>query len=477
MAGIKVGSALAPAKMKVDEQVPLYILLVGNFHGSGQPKRSTPIEVDRDNIYELPAELQVRLEGILASSAGATQSIDFEEFDDFQPDALVEKLELFEQFRTLRRRLKNPKHFDSAAAEVLAWGDNATEASSEVPVSPAAPGSEDLFADVLAQSVDVDRSPLESGNWQAFIQKVLADSKIERVDPREDDLVALVDQAIAETMRGVLRSRSFRQLETTWLGLKWLTFYVETHAKLKIFVLDISTESFQSQLDAADWSVTALAQQITRPWQTPGATPWGLIGCLFPWSSNQDDLIRLSRFGDICQEAGAALAVELQGSEADWLSTEEAKQETWNRNRLTRPMQSIAGLWPRVQWRLPYGKKTKPVESFAFEEVPPTGQADLVWGSPVWLALAAIAQGYHEFGWKLDTSAVSQFTDLPLYFNPNGDGDAHPCGEYLLTDSQIEHLMQIGLSPIVSFKNQDRVQLRGIQSLAGGRWLGPWSSP
>ncbi|MEW4452523.1 hypothetical protein AB1L30_07605 [Bremerella sp. JC817] len=83
MAEIKVGSALAPAKMKVDEQVPLHILLVGNFHGSGQPERTTPIEVDRDNIYELPAELQVRLEGILASSAGATQSIDFEEFEDF----------------------------------------------------------------------------------------------------------------------------------------------------------------------------------------------------------------------------------------------------------------------------------------------------------------------------------------------------------------------------------------------------------
>ncbi|MEW4452524.1 type VI secretion system contractile sheath large subunit [Bremerella sp. JC817] len=388
---------------------------------------------------------------------------------------LFEKLELFEQLRTLRRRLKNPKHFDSAAAEVLAWGDNATDASSEVPVSPAAPGSEDLFADVLAQSVDVDRSPLESGNWQAFIQKVLAESKVERVDSRQDGLVALVDEAIAETMRGVLRSRSFRQLESTWLGLKWLSFHVETHAKLKIFVLDTSAESFQAQLDDANWSETALARQITRPRQTPGATPWGVIGCLFPWSANQKDLIRLSRFGDLCQEAGAALAVEFQGNQEEWLSIEEVKQVTWDRNRLTRPMQSIAGLWPRVQWRLPYGKKTKPVESFALEEVPPTGKAELAWGSPVWLALAAIAQGFNECGWKLDTSAVSQFTDLPLYFDPNADGDAHPCGEYLLTDSQIEHLMQIGLSPIVSFKNQDRVQLRGIQSLAGGAWLGPWS--
>lgn len=479
MAEIQVGGSRSHAP-EVNEKTPLHILLIGNFRGSVHDDAAKPVSVDRDNLYELPEQLGVCLNGILASADGQTEQIEFHEFEDFEPDELFEKLSLFENLRTLRRRLLNPKHFDSAAAEVMSWArssevSSAAEATEASGVSAAAPGSEDLFADVLSQSHDASGSPLETGNWEAFIQEVLAGSNIQKVDPRQDDLVALVDQAIEESMRLVLRSPKFRSLEMNWRGLRWLTFQIETHAKLKFYVLDISAQRFREALESDDWQSGWLAETITKPSKTPGAIPWGMVGCLFPLGVNQDDLILAAKLGDLCQTAGAAAAVELRATKPDWLEMDDAVHDFWQANRMTRPMLNMAGLWPRVQLRLPYGKKYKSTDRFSFEEISQPGGSQLAWGSPVWLACAAIAQGYNESGWGLDTSAVFQFGDLPLYYDPADNGDAYPCGEHLLTDEEFAKLMELGLSPVISFKNQDRVQVRGLQSMRGGKLQGSWS--
>lgn len=481
MAEIQVGGSRSHAP-EVNEKTPLHILLIGNFRGTGhESDRQSPKPdcVDRDNLYELPERLGVRLDGILASADGQTEDIEFQEFEDFEPDELFEKLTLFENLRTLRRRLQNPKHFDAAAAEVMAWAPKQAEtpapaATESAPVSAAAPGSEDLFADVLSQSSDASGSPLETGNWGAFIEEVLSGSNIQKVDPRQDELVAVVDQAIQETMRRVLQGPKFHALEMNWRGLRMLTFQVETHAKLKIYILDTTAQAFRETLQSESWQSSWLAETITNPAKTPGATPWGLVGCLFPFGVNEDDLILAAKLGDICQSAGAAAAIELRATKEQWLDPEAPIHEAWNASRITRPMLNVTGLWPRVQLRLPYGKKYKSTDSFDFEEVSKPGGSQLAWGSPVWLACAAVGNGYNESGWSLDTSAVSQFSDLPVYYDPADDGDAHPCGEYLLTDEESSKLMDLGLSPVISFKNQDRVQIRGLQSLRGGKLQGPW---
>lgn len=479
MAEIQVGAALSRSRPSSSAKTPLHILLIGNFRGTGHMddrSRAKPIAVDRDNFYELPEHLGSRLDGLLASSDGQTQDIEFHELEDFEPDALLENLSIFEHLRDLRRRLEHPKGFEAAAAEVLSWSSApaaAPEGAAETPLSAAAPGSEDLFADVLAQSASVGASPLETGDWNSFIQGVLQSCRVQRVDPRQDELVALVDEAIQETMRRVLQGPRFRELEMNWQGLKFLTKQIETHAKLKFFLLDTTAENFRQSLIDPHWQESWLVQTISAPAKTPGVTPWGMIGCLFPFTMDEVDLTIASRLGEVAEASGASAAIELTARKDQWLDRDDAIHEAWNGARTLGPMQSVTGLWPRVQLRLPYGKKYRAVESFDFEEIS-AGGSQLAWGSPVWLACAAIAQQFNEAGWDLDSSAIAQFDDLPLYFDPADDGDAHPCGEFLLTDNESAQLIENGLSPIISFKNQDRVQLRGLQSVHGGPLKGPW---
>ena len=476
---VKVGASLARATPQVNERTPLHVLLVGNFCGTGHEAdraHPKPVLVDRDNLYELPAQLGVRLDGLLASTAGERQSIEFREFEDFEPDQLFERLEIFEHLRTLRRRLQNPKHFDAAAAEVLLWQEEKAPSpiaavTAEMPDAP----SENLLDDILSASPEAAQSPLETGDWDRFIQGVVGESAIQRVDPKQDELVALVDEAIAATMRNVLQGKKFRSLEMNWQGLRFLTFRAESHAKLKIYLLDMTEEQFRETLGTDDWASSVLTQTVTTPSQTPGATPWGVVGCVFPLETAEADLTIAARLGEIAQAAGATALVEVRGDRASWLSETTSAPDGWADLQTFPAMRHVAALWPRIQLRLPYGKRYRPTDTFQFEEITRPGGSQLAWGSPVWLGVTALAQAYNEAGWKLQPSSVHEFTDLPLYYDPALEGDAHPCGEYLLTDSEIGRLIDLGLSPLVSFKNQDRVQIRGLQSLQARPLAGPWS--
>src|SRR5690606_13404853 len=174
---------------------------------------------------------------------GARQSIEFREFENFEPDQLFERLEIFEHLRTLRRRLQNPKHFDAAAAEVLSWqGETASTAVTATPPGGAAASAENLLDDILSAPPEAAPSPLETGDWSRCTQGVVGESAIHRVDPKQDELVAMVDEAIAATMRNLLHSKKFPSLEMNWQGLRFLTSRVETHAKLKIYLLDMAEE-------------------------------------------------------------------------------------------------------------------------------------------------------------------------------------------------------------------------------------------
>jgi len=482
MAEIQVGSSLARGNNIFNEKTPFHILLIGNFRGTAKrDAASKPVFVDRDNVFELPEELGIRLDGILASQTGDRQDIEFAELEDFEPDQLFEKLQIFEQLRALRRRLKNPKHFDKAAAEVLSWAEAAEEPPQQVAASNSTTSDaeavtvDQLFDNILEQSPTTSDSPVESGDWKKFIQGVVAESDVQRVDPRVDDLVATVDLAIQKTMRMLLNGKLFQQLERNWRGLDFLTRQVETHSKLKFYVLDISEEQFQQLLSDENWQQSWLAETITKPAKTPGATAWGLVGCLFPFSASPDDSKIAARLAELSASGGAATAIELAGEKSKWIGADEDSLEAWSSLSRLRSAGGITGLWPRFQIRVPYGKKYRPTEQIDFEEMPKDGSGRLAWASPVWLATAALAQQYNESGWGMDPSAVHQFEGLPLFFDPRDEGDAHPCGEYLITDEELSGLIKIGLSPVVSFKNQDRVQIRGLQSISGKSLQGPWN--
>ena len=128
------------------------------------------------------------------------------------------------------------------------------------------------------------------------------------------------------------------------------------------------------------------------------------------------------------------------------------------------PEASYLGLaLPRFLLRLPYGAATNAIESFPFEEMPGTPvHAHYLWGNPALAVLAIAARGGVEND-ELDLD------HLPVHtYEDRGEWHMTPCAEAWMTEPQVRALMDMGMMPLVSFRDDDRVRLAGVRSITGG---------
>ena len=81
---------------------------------------------------------------------------------------------------------------------------------------------------MLDQAVDLAQArqaPLEEQviagtvNWDDYVRQLVAPYLVEKADPKQAEMLANIDETIAEAMRKVLHHPRFQQLEATWKGL------------------------------------------------------------------------------------------------------------------------------------------------------------------------------------------------------------------------------------------------------------------
>src|SRR5207247_3958051 len=71
-------------------------------------------------------------------------------------------------------------------------------------------------------------------------------------DPRQDQLVATVDSALAATMRSVLHHPDFQSFEALWRSVDLLVRRLETDEQLQIVLYDVTAEEIAADLSKAD---------------------------------------------------------------------------------------------------------------------------------------------------------------------------------------------------------------------------------
>ena len=87
-----------------------------------------------------------------------------------------------------------------------------------------------------------------------------------------------------------------------------------------------------------------------------------------------------------------------------------------------------------------------------------------------------LGDAFRSEGWDLRPGR-GQITGLPLHFyKEDGESVAKPCAEVLLTEHDAEFLLENGLMPVASMKDQDSILVPRVQSIAdplaalAGRW-------
>jgi len=476
---------------------PFCIAVMGDFSGrshSSDLAKYRPIEIDRDNLEEVMAKFKINLH--LNLSPTENIEITLNELDDFHPDALYEKLESFEKLRSLRRRLKSKNNFDDAAAEIQSWLpplDNAAQAkpTSDINSSQAteAPAAENLLDSILGSSTTQSNATLEITQIDKLIKSIVAPYVESATDPRQNDMLEMLDRATESHMQSILHHPDFQAMESAWQSLYFLIKRIETGSKLKIFILDISKQKLQQDLDVDDLNTSAIYKLFCDP--AEGDAPWAVLLGNYTFSDNIEDALSLANMGSIAQQANApfiaAAHEKLGGCESfashadyeDWnYSANEGAAQAWQLLRQS-PVASYIGLaLPRFLLRLPYGNKSKPIDAFKFEEMSTdNNHADYCWGNAAFIKVECMAQSFRNNGWNMQLGEIFQTDNLPVhYYIDEGETLSKPIAEIMLTEKAGEILNRHGLISLWSVRNRDSIRSADYHSIhesrqkLAGRW-------
>ncbi len=489
---------------------PFHILVLGDFsarasRGICEPATigSQPvIRIDRDNVDEVLGRLGVELHLRRAEAeppGGTGLVLRFSELDDFSPDRLYDRLEVFQSLRQMRR-LSDPQAL-AAMAETSSLGTAQAQARLEPP--PAAPPApvpapqpepQDLLETVLERSVAVpdSASGAPRGPWDALVAHIVRPWLLPKPDPRQAEWAAAVDRAAAELLRAIMHHPAFQALEALWRGLDWLVRRLETDEKLKLFVLDISHEEWAEDLSAPALENTGLYKVLVeRTLQTPGGTPWAVVAAAFTFGPLAGDAQRLGRMAELARRARAPFVAcaepRLLGCESvadhpdseDWTwQPAETDRQAWEQLRRSADARWLGLAIPRFLLRLPYGPRTAPIERLEFEEMPGTAQhSRYLWGPPSFACALLLGQAFAQSGWSLQPGEIRDIDGLPLHtYAMAGETCMTPCAEVLWSDRAASAVLQRGMMPLRSYAGRDRVRLERFQSLAlppallAGRW-------
>jgi len=297
--------------------------------------------------------------------------------------------------------------------------------------------------------------------------------------------IAQIDHLISLQLNEVIHHPTFQKLEGTWRGLRYLLDQSETSTQLKIRILNASKKDLLRDLQrAAEFDQSALFKKVYEDeFGIFGGEPFAALVGDYEFSKHPEDLELLEK---ISQVAAGAHAPFVSAASPELLnlptytaldqprdlgkifdSTEYAK---WKSFRQSEDSKYVCLTCPRILMRLPYGRDTKPVEGFNFEEgVDGTDHSKYLWGNAAYALGARMSQAFASYGWCVAIRGVEGgglVEGLPSHTFRTDEGDvALKCPtEIAITDRREKELADQGLVPLVHCKGTDKAAFFSIQS-------------
>jgi type VI secretion system protein ImpC len=483
---------------------PFRILILGDFSGRTnrgvRDERSirerSPIEVDRDNIDKVMSRLAPELRLPLGESGSI--HLNFSELEDFHPDRLFEGVAAFEALRQLRNKLSDSATFPEAARELglVLERESSGRTSNPQEAGEVAPSATRLASGNLLEEM-IEETEARAGDREPerapdpvrdFAQRVAAKYSQNVLDPRQPQVLAVLDRAIGGLMRAILHHPDFQGLEAVWRATSFLIHRLETNSQLKVYLLDISKDELAvdigSEVDLHQTSIYRVL--VESAVEMPGAEPWTLILGCYSFDEQRENAPFLTRMAQFAQRAQAPFIAEANPRLLGCSALKSARPaEDWNdvaswwpELRQHPEARYLALAIPRFLLRLPYGKETSALESFDFEEFSEAAvHEDYLWANPAFAVALLLGQSFSQVGWQMRPGMRAEIGQLPLHIDGmSGEAQAKPCCEVLLAEQTVEEIIERGFIPLVSFKNRDSLRIARIQSIAdparplAGRW-------
>ncbi len=442
--------------------------------------RRKPIGIDVDNLDDVLERMSLKL-SLKLDEDGATIEVPIASLDDFHPDQLVENVELFGSLRQLRRDLGSKTGFARAAKDVLSWSGEPA-----LPRQAASARGADIATDKrLSDFARLTGRAKGSGSGEAsvddLVRRLVGPFVQPARDSRQEDLTARVDAALSAAMRRVLHHPDFQAAEAMWRSVELLVRRLETGDRLQIVLYDVSAEEWSADLAAADaLEESGLYGMLVE--QPAMDADQGVLSAIlglyaFELSPPHADLL-----GRMAQVAAAAGAPFISSIEPDALQTPMRDQnplirQAWTALQALQAASYLGLATVRFLLRMPYGKRSDPIDAFAFEEFTrEAGLSGMLWANPALAAGLLLAQAWVKAGAKMQPGAVSVIGEVPyyVYTPPGGEQVALPCTERLYSERQVAQTAPYHVMPVVCLRGRPEIRLAGFGSVAGPVLAGFW---
>ena len=297
--------------------------------------------------------------------------------------------------------------------------------------------------------------------------------------------IAQIDHLLSIQLNEILHHQSFQKLEASWRGLKYLLDQSETSTSLKIKVFNCNKKELLKDLQRApEFDQSTLFKKVyEEEFGTFGGAPFGALMGDYEFGRSPEDIELLER---ISQTAAAAHAPFVTGADPSLFNldnftaldaprdlakifdtTEYAK---WKSFRQSEDSRYVGLCLPHVLMRLPYGRETKPIEAFSYEEqVDGTDHSKYLWGNAAYALAARVTTAFANYGWCASIRGVEGgglVEGLPVhnFYTDEGDTTLKCPTEVPITDRREKELADLGFVPLVHCKGTDYAAFFSVQS-------------
>lgn len=488
--GYEVSFGRLDAAAKAAQGDAFRIALMGDF--SGRASRGVmdrgaklaarkALRLDVDTLDDVLARLAPRI--VLPLGDEGTVEVEIASMDDFHPDQLAEALPLFQHLLTLRRGLQSRAGFERASKEVLGWAGAEPLAPPETRrARGGAVATDRRLGDFARLTGRAPGLPAADVSVDDLVRRLVGPFVVPATDARQDALVARVDAALADGMRRVLHHPEFQASEALWRGAEMLVRSLDTGARLQIVLYDISAEELAADLASSEaLQDTALySLLVEQPALDADAGAPSLIAGMYGFELAPPHADLLGRMAQIGAAAGAPFVASvspdgLLAPRHDW---HPLVRSAWDSLQALPAARYLGLASPRFLLRMPYGKKTDPIDTFAFEEFTRQGGlSGMLWGNPALLVARLAGEAWLSNSKAMSLGSRTVVGELPVFVMTDADGDqvALPCTERLFTERMATQVSAAGVMPVVSLRGRPEVKVAGFGSVGSGGLAGRWA--
>lgn len=369
---------------------------------------------------------------------------------------------------------------------------------SDAAVQNQAQSTETLTMSLLDQAVSATKQT--ERNQAELLLKTLTEQALSGTVTWDKNLtqtiksaIQALDATVSKQLAAIMHVPELQKLEGSWRGLHYLAKNTLSSSTLKIRAMNLGKHELYKDLDKAiEFDQSDIFKKLyENEYGTPGGEPYGVLLGDYEFSNHPQDIellthlsgVAAASFSPLITAAGPSMLGLEQWSdlakprdlEKIFDSVDYAR---WRGFRDTEDSRYVTLVMPRVLARLPYGKNTKPIEAFDFEEVEliagsnlakPVAHTDYCWMNAAYVLGARLTNAFAQHSWCTAIRGAEgggKVEGLPthLFMSDDGDPDMKCPTEIGITDRREAELSKMGFLPLCHYKNTDYAVFFGAQT-------------